>query len=179
MKTSVRTYSIVSLVLVFCALAVPAQAQTVKPIDTITIAELRDHIFYLASDDLEGRYTGSKGYEIAAKYCASQFLAAGLAGFIALQPGRTVILLGILGWSILLFLSSYAPFVTVRSTMGTEEDMGQHNQPYGFPVAYFRKTEYLRHKSVPQPFYENTEYYGKQRYAYYSQKYKACYFQHL
>jgi len=82
MKTSVRTYSIVSLALVFCAFAVPARAQTVKPIDTITIAELRDHIFYLASDDLEGRYTGSMGYEIAAKYCASQFAAAGLQPII-------------------------------------------------------------------------------------------------
>jgi hypothetical protein len=49
--------------------------------DSITAAELRDHIFFLASDALEGRYLGSKGYEIAALYGASQFQGAGLEPF--------------------------------------------------------------------------------------------------
>lgn len=45
---------------------------------TITIPELRDHLYYLASDELEGRLPGETGYDIAAEYCASQFRQAGL-----------------------------------------------------------------------------------------------------
>jgi hypothetical protein len=48
------------------------------PLESITVAELRDHIFFLASDALEGRLIGEKGYDIAAKYAASQFAGAGL-----------------------------------------------------------------------------------------------------
>jgi hypothetical protein len=50
----------------------------VDPLDTITEAELRQHIFFLASDALEGRMIGEKGYDIAANYAASQFAGAGL-----------------------------------------------------------------------------------------------------
>jgi hypothetical protein len=44
----------------------------------ITANAIRGHVFFLASDALEGRYVGSEGYEIAASYGASQFRAAGL-----------------------------------------------------------------------------------------------------
>ena len=69
-------------------LSIAAQAPVQDPVRSITIAELRDHIFYLASDDLEGRYTGSAGYEIAAKYCASQFAAAGLTRITTTADGN-------------------------------------------------------------------------------------------
>ncbi len=46
--------------------------------DTITEAELRDHVFFLASDSLGGRVLGTPGYKIAAEYGESQFRAAGL-----------------------------------------------------------------------------------------------------
>src|SRR5438132_11510203 len=36
------------------------------------------HIEYLASDDLQGRYTGSEGYRKAANYVAQQFQSLGL-----------------------------------------------------------------------------------------------------
>jgi hypothetical protein len=39
---------------------------------------LRAHMGFLADDRLEGRATGTRGYEIAAAYVASQFEAAGL-----------------------------------------------------------------------------------------------------
>ena len=39
---------------------------------------LRQHIQYLASDALEGRKSGSKGAELAARYVAEQFARAGL-----------------------------------------------------------------------------------------------------
>lgn len=39
---------------------------------------LQAHLEFLASDDLEGRDTGSRGHEIAAKYIAAEFKALGL-----------------------------------------------------------------------------------------------------
>src|SRR5437660_6442526 len=52
--------------------ALPAAAQ---PIDPRAIAA---HIRFLASDTLEGRETGTRGYEVAAQYVRAQFAAAGL-----------------------------------------------------------------------------------------------------
>lgn len=50
-----------------------AALQTIAP-DTI-----RAHIRFLADDLLEGRGTGTRGYDIAAKYVAARFMALGLA----------------------------------------------------------------------------------------------------
>lgn len=50
-------------------------AQTFRP------EAIRGHMRFLAHDLLEGRGTGSRGYQIAAEYVAAQFEAAGL------QPG--------------------------------------------------------------------------------------------
>jgi Zn-dependent M28 family amino/carboxypeptidase len=49
-----------------------------KPADTITQAELRDHVYFLASDFLGGRRPDHAGYAIAAEYAASQFQSAGV-----------------------------------------------------------------------------------------------------
>lgn len=53
------------------------------PFASITESELRGHIFFLASDFLEGRDAHLEGYMRAAEYGAAQFEAAGL------QPGAT------------------------------------------------------------------------------------------
>jgi hypothetical protein len=45
---------------------------------SISVAELRDHMFYLASDELKGRMPGERGYDTAADYGATQFRQAGL-----------------------------------------------------------------------------------------------------
>ena len=45
---------------------------------TISANAIKAHIDFLASDALEGRETGSRGFDIAAQYMASQFAAAGL-----------------------------------------------------------------------------------------------------
>ncbi|MAA93767.1 MAG: peptidase M28 [Rheinheimera sp.] len=42
-------------------------------------AAIEAHLQFLASDELEGRDTGSRGHQIAANYIASQFQALGLA----------------------------------------------------------------------------------------------------
>ena len=39
---------------------------------------VRAHVTFLADDLLEGRDTGTRGYDIAANYVASQFIAMGL-----------------------------------------------------------------------------------------------------
>ncbi|HEY4491744.1 MAG TPA: M28 family peptidase, partial [Acidobacteriota bacterium] len=45
----------------------------------IEIARLKSHVEFLAGDLLEGREAGSRGYDIAALYVASQFAQLGLA----------------------------------------------------------------------------------------------------
>ncbi|MFP4489800.1 MAG: hypothetical protein ACLFN1_10895, partial [Bacteroidales bacterium] len=53
-----------------------AQDKGQEALNSITAAELRDHIFFLASDYLNGRVGPSAEYEIAAQYVATQFAAA-------------------------------------------------------------------------------------------------------
>lgn len=53
-----------------------AGASTAEP--ELTAAGLRAHVAFLADDLLEGRGTGSRGNEIAARYVASRFEAHGL-----------------------------------------------------------------------------------------------------
>jgi len=62
------------------------QVQILKPkeeivaaVSSISIPELRDHMYYLASDELEGRMPGEEGYDKAAEYCVTQFRQAGLS----------------------------------------------------------------------------------------------------
>ncbi len=44
----------------------------------ITQDDIREHISYLASDELEGRLAVSRGYELAAAYAAAEFRKYGL-----------------------------------------------------------------------------------------------------
>lgn len=53
----------------------------------ITADAIRGHVYFLASDALEGRYVGSPGYEVAARYGESQFIAAGLAPAVQAEGG--------------------------------------------------------------------------------------------
>jgi hypothetical protein len=48
------------------------------PAETITPEAMRGHIEFLASDMLEGRETGTRGFDIAAEYVASRYRAIGL-----------------------------------------------------------------------------------------------------
>jgi len=58
------------------------------PIESITKAEIRDHIFFLASDYMNGRVGPSAEYEIAAQYVAAQFAGAGLKPAIKREEGN-------------------------------------------------------------------------------------------
>ncbi len=77
------------LLAVFALLVPPAvRAQEAgDPVQSITEAELRDHIHYLASDFLEGRETGEAGYLLAAQYGAVHFHAAGLVPLFSDSSG--------------------------------------------------------------------------------------------
>src|ERR1700739_4085125 len=55
---------------------IPNEVQTV--LQNFSKSALRAHMDFLADDLLEGRGTGTRGQEIAAKYVATQFEAAGL-----------------------------------------------------------------------------------------------------
>ncbi|NIM50798.1 MAG: M28 family peptidase [Gemmatimonadales bacterium] len=75
-----------------CAmLIVPASAlwgqERVDPLQSITQAELRDHLYYLASDFLAGRDAGEEGYILAAQYGAVHFRAAGLVPMLSDSSG--------------------------------------------------------------------------------------------
>jgi hypothetical protein len=58
-----------------------------NPVDeyaqTITISELKDHVYHLASDEMEGRQSGSKGAKAAADYIAKNFKDVELKGFFS------------------------------------------------------------------------------------------------
>lgn len=49
--------------------------------ETITKEEIKEHVYYLASDELEGRDTGKPGQKKAAEYIANQFKTLGLKYF--------------------------------------------------------------------------------------------------
>jgi hypothetical protein len=65
------------------ALLAVAAAPAPQAVDQGAAQRVRADVEFLASDLLEGRDTGSKGYEIGASYVASQFRAIGL------KPGGT------------------------------------------------------------------------------------------
>ena len=46
----------------------------------VSPAALRAHLEFLADDELEGRLTGTRGYDLAATYMATQFASLGLKG---------------------------------------------------------------------------------------------------
>ncbi|MBM4169069.1 MAG: M28 family peptidase [Ignavibacteria bacterium] len=62
------------------ALLIVSSVALSQPVRTpdITIDELRHHLRYLASDELEGRRAGSKGADLAAEYIGKEFKAYGL-----------------------------------------------------------------------------------------------------
>jgi len=58
-------------------------AAAAAPADEAAADRVRGHVQFLASDELEGRDTGSRGHAVAAQYVAAQFASLGL------KPGGT------------------------------------------------------------------------------------------
>ena len=79
---------IASLLFILLCIPVMISAQEEDPLYSITREELRDQIFFLASDELEGRDTGSEGFAIAALYAVTQFKMFGLEPLIVDKDGK-------------------------------------------------------------------------------------------
>ena len=62
--------------LILTALIGGTPAFAADPADTLLEARIEAHITFLADDLLRGRQPGTDGYEIAARYVASQFRQA-------------------------------------------------------------------------------------------------------
>ena len=60
-----------------------SQDHPTTPLESITEAEMRDHIYFLASDYMAGRVGPSAEYEIAAQYAATQFESGGLQPLVS------------------------------------------------------------------------------------------------
>jgi hypothetical protein len=56
--------------------------------ETITEADLKRHLTYIASDELEGRDTGSEGQKKAAKYIVEHFKSIGLMPIVKTESGE-------------------------------------------------------------------------------------------
>lgn len=59
-----------------------------KAAESITVSELRDHLFFLASDSMKGRKTGTPEFINAAGYCAQKFREAGIKPIYTAQNGE-------------------------------------------------------------------------------------------
>jgi hypothetical protein len=69
------------VLILFASLSFEIAASTAaggSPSQSISAAKLKEHVYFLASEDLEGRYPGSRGFRIAVEYAANRFRAAGL-----------------------------------------------------------------------------------------------------
>src|SRR5688500_4974998 len=58
--------------------AAPASVATQRGTDNITAAQLQDYLTFIASDEMEGRDTPSRGLDLTAKYLASNLSRWGL-----------------------------------------------------------------------------------------------------
>ena len=56
----------------------PAFSQRLKKAEKVVVAQLKEHVYFLADDRLEGRRAGSKGEQLAADYIKNQFSNIGL-----------------------------------------------------------------------------------------------------
>jgi len=88
--SSKRSFVSVVAAIIFASLCVSGviSHEEEDPLESITKAELRDQIFFLASDELEGRDTGSEGFALAALYAVSQFKMSGLKPLIVDEDGN-------------------------------------------------------------------------------------------
>lgn len=68
--------------------SIDQQDQTVSARDSITIEELKEHVYYLASDELGGRAIGTAGYEAAVRYAVHELRTAGLCPLFADKDGE-------------------------------------------------------------------------------------------
>lgn len=105
-------------------LAQPANRQEPLPkldgfttaFQSINASDLKAHLTFLASDELEGRETGTHGQRVAAKYIASQFMRLGL------KPGNN---------------GSYFQYFKVANVQIENTDLKIGREKFGYRKDYF------------------------------------------
>lgn len=70
-----------SIIILLSSVNASGSNDPVEAAKTMSWEEYWSHVSYFASDELEGRDTGSDGYDLAANYTAEKFQAAGLQPF--------------------------------------------------------------------------------------------------
>jgi hypothetical protein len=105
-----------TLALLISILPAVSRGQAVMPASNpIRPAAIHAHMQFLADDLLEGRGTGTRGYQLAANYVAAQYDAMGLASSMQVVPFRKS--MGLDSSSIVLERPDVAP-VTLRFAEG-------------------------------------------------------------
>lgn len=66
-----------------CAICQTPDATVSATLPSIRANAIRSHLEFLADDALEGRHTGSRGFDLAARYVRAQFTAFGLQSGVA------------------------------------------------------------------------------------------------
>jgi len=94
--------------------------------ESITISELKEHVFFLASDSMNGRKTGSAEYLSAARYCAEDFRKSGVIPIYAGKNGESAFYQDV-------------PYKTINFTKGrspvislTEKDVPEYTKGLNF-----------------------------------------------
>ncbi len=83
-------YTLVAVLTAFAVGCGPAQNNTknskktnVEYASSITAKELKEHLYIIASDEMQGRMTGSEGQKMAAKYLVDFYKKEGISGPLA------------------------------------------------------------------------------------------------
>jgi hypothetical protein len=97
--------------------------------ESITIPELRDHMFYLASDELEGRKSGTAGYDKAAQYVVTQLRQAGLSPVCKNEDST-------LSYYQEFFIGKYSPGPNNTITIGKNSDKRTYSFEDNFLINY-------------------------------------------
>jgi len=74
--------------IVFNVAVVAGLSQQTSKAETITMKELKDHVYFLASDEMKGRVTGTEEYKKAVSYCEREIKNAGLKPIIKDSQGK-------------------------------------------------------------------------------------------
>src|SRR5690349_14900038 len=149
-----RRLTTVALAVLFVAAAVLSQ-QKLSPTSPINEATLKAHIRFLSDDLLEGRGTGARGGEIAAKYIASQLEAIGAKGAgengsffqpvslvgVKADPNTTLTIAGASGSETFKFADDYVAF-TGAQTESVDVDADLVFVGYGIDAPEQRWNDY-------------------------------------
>ncbi len=92
-----RSFSILNILIfiLLSATSLQAQQKTDAGYNSISEAELRSHIYFLASDYMNGRVSTTPEYAVAAQYVAAQFAAAGVKPLVPAENGASSYMQGL------------------------------------------------------------------------------------